>query len=280
MIFSASSLMQALFLFTFSFVIFLLLSGLVAAIHRYHLREPDQDLKQSGNFLLVSFMAALGFCLLFSSFVFEFAPLVLTITVVALGVFSLKRLLSHYDFALSYQLPFLKENYGLPLGILLNALICFLIAFLYFGDSSFFAGHFPFWVDRFLGALILFLFTLLFDRGTKETFGVQISFGLLALLIVVSVFTLPLSIIWLDFAFILAGLVLAALYWGLCFTSGQFDKGLTFGVALWLGCMFLELLTRGALYFPLFLLGLACCYFLYPSLRLFISHFQSRVLKN
>lgn len=280
MIFSASSLMQALFLFTFSFVMFLLLSGLVVAIYRYQLREPAQDLKQNGNFLLVSLIAALGFCLLFSSFLFEFSTEFLCITLLAIGVFSLKRLLSHTDFTFSFPLPFFKVRFAIPLWTILIALLCLLVAFLYFGQSPFFAGHFPFWADRFLGALVLFLFTLLFDLGTKESFGVQLSFGLMALLVIVSVFTLPLSLIWLEFAFILAGLGLAALYWGICFAPSQFDKALTLSVGLWLGCMLLELMTRGAFYFPLLLLGLVCCYYLYPSFRLLMSHFQKSVFKN
>lgn len=280
MVFSASSLMQALFLFTFSFVMFLLLSGLVVAIYRYQWSETTQDLKQNGNFLLVSLITALGFCLLFSSFLFEFSTELLCITLLAIGVFSLKRLLSHTDFTFSFPLPFFNGRFGLPLWTILIALICLLVAFLYFGQSPFFAGHFPFWADRFLGALMLFLFTLLFDLGTKEPFGVQLNFGLMALLVIVSVFTLPLSLIWLEFAFILVGLGLAALYWGICFAPSQFDKALTLSVGLWLGCMLLELMTRGALYFPLLLLGLVCCYYLYPSFRLLIEHFQKSVFKN
>jgi hypothetical protein len=280
MVFSASSLMQALFLFTFSFVIFLLLSGLVVAIYRYQWGESTQDLKQNGNFLLVSLIAALGFCLLFSSFLFEFSTELLCITLFAIGVFSLIRLLSHTDFTFSFPLPLFKGPLGLPLWTILIALICLLVVFLYFGQSPFFTGHFPFWADRFLGALVLFLFTLFFDLGTKEPFGVQISFGLMALLVIVSVFTLPLSLIWLEFAFILVGLGLAALYWGICFAPSQFDKALTLSVGLWLGCMLLELMARGALYFPLLLLFLACCYYLYPSFRLLIEHFQKSVFKN
>lgn len=288
MIFSASSLMQALFLFTFSFVIFLLLSGLITALYRFQWSEPAQGMfsmsprafEGNGTFLLVSMISALGISLLFSSFLFEFATELLLLTLFSIGLFLFRRFTIFYDISLSFPLPFYKDRFDIALWKILIASISILIAFLYFGQSPFFSGHLPFWADRLFGAFVLFLFILFFDLSTKEPFGVHVSFGLVALLIFVSVFAIPLSLIWLEFAFILTGLSLAALYWGICFAPIQFDKGLTLSVGLWLGCMLLELMTRGALYFPLLLLFLACCYYLYPSFRLLIEHFQKSVFKN
>ena len=283
MVFSASTFMQALFLFTLSFVLYLLASGFAVALYRYHwsgqaqkIIPNPQGLAHSGTVLIFGLMTSLGLSLLFSSFFTAYGPRILLFSSFAIVFYLFTRLWARFKLSSSFQISLFKGPIEISILKCLVALFCIFIAFVFFDQRPFFKDYFPIWVDRLLGAVVLFIFILIFERSSDEALGVQVGIGCLALFFGVSFFTLALEPYWLEFAFLLSGIGLAAYYWGTCFALKFLDKSPLLCFGLFFGPFLLELMTLGAVAFLLLLLVPACCYFLSPYAFNIIAHLRQK----
>jgi hypothetical protein len=313
MIYSASPLIKILFLFSFSFTGLLVFSSLLIALFRNHYAwasrknaphnsafhssdfqasnfisskflatSPDEQNLDSHSYDKVSFLStaglliSLGCSLIFTSFfVAQYAELFVLFTI-AICLFYSEKKSSIFSLYLSHE----KLPFRITVWSLLVALFCLGISYFLFSESSLFLNYFPFWADRLLGACLLFSFVLLFQTFSSERFGLHVSFGAVALSILISFIGFNLANYWLDLAFVFTGLSCASLYWVICFGPYKIDKSIRLALGFFLGVFLLKLMTLGAILPPLFLLLLGLSYLLYPHLKKPALKIQKMLFRN
>lgn len=292
MFFSASPLIKMLFLFSFSFLALLVISGLTVALYRFQIlktkekafsllahsssnevgQQSDHAHEFDGFLLLISLALSLVFTLLPSTNMNDF---ILIVSFVGLLL-----IIGNYTPIFSLFIATDKLPFHLPLWVAGLAFICFLVSFFYFSEGSFFLYHFPFWADRLLGAALLFCLILMFQRFSSETYGLHISFGLVAFCFCIVFLIYQFSIIWLELSLVLCGILSAALYWVFCFKGYKLEKHISLSLGFFLGFFLLKLMNLGALWPSLIIFIIGCVYLAYPYFKMAIFKVHKWVFKN
>lgn len=313
MIYSASPLIKMLFLFSFSFTGLLVFSSLLIAFFRNHYAwasrknaphnstfhssdfqasgfnssklsatSSDEQSLDSHSFDKISFLStaglliSLGCSLVFTSFFSaQYAEFFVLFTIAICLFYSEKKSLI-FSLDLSHE----KVPFRIPAWSLLVALLCLGISYFFLSENSLFINYLPFWADRLLGACLLFSFVLLFQTFSTERFGLHVSFGAVALSILISFIGFNLATYWLDLAFVFTGLSCASLYWVICFGPYKIDKSIRLALGFFLGVFLLKLMTLGAALPPFFLLLLGLSYLLYPHLKIAVLKIQKMLFRN